>query len=333
MCSLCNSSYMVIENRVHAFTYIHSYFSSRFSASKIACGDITFITNFDFADSDLSLCIVHIVPFVCCIIHVLSILLVDCCMTYIILEKSLLKYCAHWLLYNFDFADSDLSLYIVHIVPFVCCIIHVSSPSWLIVVWHISYWKNPYWNTAPIDCCIILILPIQIYPCALFISCHLFVVSFLYYPSCWLIVVWHISYWKNHYWNTAPIDCCIMLILNLNDILVDCCILYHIGKNPYWNTAPIDCCIILILQIQIHPYTWFITCHLFVVSSTYHPSWLIVVLTYIILVCLIYDRHHAANGWFALFITSAYFWLLHIIMCCVFIYRIHVLPKQKQTIY
>ena len=127
MCSLCNSSYMVIENRVHAFTYIHSYFSSRFSASKIACGDITFITNFDFAYSDLSLCIVHIVPFVCCIIHVLSILLVDCCMTYIILEKSLLKYCAHWLLYNFDFPDSDLSLYIVHILPFVCCIIHLSS--------------------------------------------------------------------------------------------------------------------------------------------------------------------------------------------------------------
>ena len=41
--------------------------------------------NFDFANSDSSLCIVHIVPFVCCIIHVLSILLVDCCMTYIIL--------------------------------------------------------------------------------------------------------------------------------------------------------------------------------------------------------------------------------------------------------
>ena len=82
--------------------------------------------NFDFADSDSSLYIVHIVPFVCCIIHVSSIL-VDCCMTYIILEKSLLKYCAHWLLYNFDFADSDLSLYIVHIVPFVCCIINVSS--------------------------------------------------------------------------------------------------------------------------------------------------------------------------------------------------------------
>ena len=82
--------------------------------------------NFDFADSDLSLYIFHIVPFVCCIIHVSSIL-VDCCMTYIILEKSLLKYCAHWLLYNFDFDDSDLSLYIVHIVPFVCCIIHVTS--------------------------------------------------------------------------------------------------------------------------------------------------------------------------------------------------------------
>ena len=193
MCSLCNSSYMVIENRVHAFTYIHSYFSSRFSASKIACGDITFITGISV----------------------------------------------------------DFNSLISHLVCFGLAL-DVSKGG------------------------------------------------------------------KNHYWN---------------DILVDCCILYHIGKNPYWNTAPIDCCIILILPIQIYPYTLFISCHLFVVSFTYHPSWLIVVLTYIILVCLIYDRHHAANGWFALFITSAYFWLLHIIMCCVFIYRIHVLPKQKQTIY
>lgn len=79
------------------------------------------------------------------------------------------------------------------------------------------------------------------------------------------------------------------------------------GKNPYWNTAPIDCCIILILPIQIYPYTYtlFISCHLFVVSFTYHPSWLIVVLTYIILV--------------ASFITCAYIWLLHIIITCAFI--------------
>ena len=132
MCSLCNSSCMVIENRVHAFTYIHSYFSSRFSASKIACGDITFITGISVNFNSL---ISHLVCFGLALDvskggknHYWNDILVDCCIWHISYwEKSLLKYCAHWLLYNFDFADSDLSLYIVHIVPFVCCIIHVSS--------------------------------------------------------------------------------------------------------------------------------------------------------------------------------------------------------------
>jgi len=132
MCSLCNSSYMVIENRVHAFTYIHSYFSSRFSASKIACGDITFITGISVNFNSL---ISHLVCFGLALDvskggknHYWNDILVDCCIWHISYwEKSLLKYCAHWLLYNFDFADSDLSLYIVHIVPFVCCIIHVLS--------------------------------------------------------------------------------------------------------------------------------------------------------------------------------------------------------------
>ena len=102
---------------------------------------------------------VHIVPFVCCIIHVLSLLLVDCCMTYIILEKSLLKYCAHWLLHNVDFADSDLSLYIVHIMPFVCCIIHVSSilVDCCIAIYHIGMprlWSAPRGKWM-VDCCVV----------------------------------------------------------------------------------------------------------------------------------------------------------------------------------
>ena len=132
MCSLCNSSYMVIENRVHAFTYIHSYFSYRFSASKIACGDITFITGISV---DFNSLISHLVCFGLALDvskggknHYWNDILVDCCIWHISYwEKSLLKYCAHWLLHNFDFADSDLSLCIVHIVPFVCCIIHVLS--------------------------------------------------------------------------------------------------------------------------------------------------------------------------------------------------------------
>jgi len=289
MCSLCNSSYMVIENRVHAFTYIHSYFSSRFSASKIACGDITFITGISVNFNSL---ISHLVCFGLALDvskggknHYWNDILVDCCILYHIGKNP------YW---NTAPIDCCIILILpIQIYPytlFISCHLFVVSftyhPSWLIVVWHISYWKNPYWNTAPIDCCIILILPIQIYPCALFISCHLFVVSFLYYPSCWLIVVWHISYWKNHYWNTAPIDCCIMLIL----------------------------------PIQIYPYTLFISCHLFVVSFTYHPSWLIVVLTYIILVCPVYDRHHVANGWL---IVASFNLCIHF-DCCIISSLVHL---------